>query len=165
MRRSFLAIWLAILARVRDGANPTLTGMPTYCLTFLTTSAITRWLVSTSSCGNRKKASSTEYCCRFSTSLPSRCITRSDKSRYRIWRADSWMTCRGSVYSLILKAGHPMGIPAALASLLRAITQPSLLDNTTTVFPLSRGSNTRSQETKKLLQSISPYMFYQIIDD
>jgi hypothetical protein len=32
------------------------------------------------------------------------------------------------------------------ASLLRAITQPSLLDNTTTGCPLSSGRNTRSQE-------------------
>ena len=37
--------------------------------------------------------------------------------------------------------------PNALASLLRAMQQPSLLDNTTTGTPSSTGRNTRSQLT------------------
>src|SRR5258708_5411570 len=46
-------------------------------------------------------------------------------------------------------------MPSCLASLLRATTQPSLLDSTTTGLPSSSGLNNRSQLTKKLLQSIS----------
>ena len=46
-----------------------------------------------------------------------------------------------------------MGIPRALASLEREITQPSLLESTTTGLLRNDGSKTRSQETKKLLQS------------
>ena len=57
------------------------TGMPTYCLTRFTTLAIARWLVSTSSWGNTKKASSTEYCCTFSASSLRMFITRLDKSQ------------------------------------------------------------------------------------
>jgi hypothetical protein len=40
-----------------------------------------------------------------------------------------------------------MAMPSALASLLRAITQPSLFDSTTTGRPRSSGWNTRSHET------------------
>ena len=39
-----------------------------------------------------------------------------------------------------------MGIPNAFASLERAITQPSLFDRTTTGFPFSPGSKTRSHD-------------------
>src|ERR1700751_4113985 len=49
--------------------------------------------------------------------------------------------------------GAPMAMPSALASLLRAITQPSLFDSTTTGRPRNSGWNTRSHDTEKLLQS------------
>ena len=39
-----------------------------------------------------------------------------------------------------------MGMPSALASGLRAMTQPSLLESTTTGLPQSRGWNTASHE-------------------
>ena len=45
-----------------------------------------------------------------------------------------------------LNAGAPICIPNALASLERAITQPSLLDNTTTGLLRIMGLNTLSQE-------------------
>jgi hypothetical protein len=45
-----------------------------------------------------------------------------------------------------LNAGAPIGRPRAFASLLRAMKQPSLLDNTAMGFPSSAGLNTRSQE-------------------
>jgi hypothetical protein len=40
-----------------------------------------------------------------------------------------------------------MAMPKSLASLLRAMTQPSLLDSTTTGRPFKWGWNTRSQLT------------------
>ena len=43
--------------------------------------------------------------------------------------------------------GAPILMPKALASLLRAIAQPSLLDSTTTGLSCKRGWNTRSQLT------------------
>ena len=47
---------------------------------------------------------------------------------------------------LILKTGSNIGIPeSALASLFAAITQPSLLLNTTTGFPHKSGLKTCSQ--------------------
>ena len=46
-----------------------------------------------------------------------------------------------------LKAGAPIGIPRAFASLLLDIAQPSLFDKTTTGFPLRVGSKTLSHET------------------
>lgn len=49
-----------------------------------------------------------------------------------------------------------MGIPKALTSAERDITQPSLLDNTITGWQLRSGLNTFSQDTKKLLQSAKP---------
>lgn len=51
----------------------------------------------------------------------------------RTSRGTSWM-------------GWPMPTPSALASALRAMAQPSLLESTTTGLPRSAGSNTRSQE-------------------
>ena len=39
-----------------------------------------------------------------------------------------------------------MGMPMALASVERAITQPSLLERITTGLPLSEGLKTRSHE-------------------
>jgi hypothetical protein len=47
---------------------------------------------------------------------------------------------------LCLKNGSPMVIPAALASALRAITQPSLFERTTTGRPLRSGLNTVSHD-------------------
>ena len=43
--------------------------------------------------------------------------------------------------------GSPMRMPSALASLLRALAQPSLLESTTTARPSSFGWKIRSQET------------------
>ena len=57
--------------------------------------------------------------------------------------------------SLYLSNGAPIGIPRDLASLDREMTQPSLLDSTTTGFPHKLGSSTCSHDTKKLLASIS----------
>ena len=57
------------------------------------------------------------------------------------------------VSSRNLNAGAPIGMPSALASLLRDTAQPSLLLRTTTGFPSRSGRNRRSQLTKKLLQS------------
>ena len=47
---------------------------------------------------------------------------------------------------LYLNAGAPIGIPRDFASLLRAITQPSLLDKTTIGLLIKLGWNTLSQE-------------------
>ena len=44
-------------------------------------------------------------------------------------------------------------MPKALASLLRAMAQPSLLESTMTGLFCKSGRKTRSQEAKKLLQS------------
>ncbi|OQC44958.1 MAG: hypothetical protein BWX61_00854 [Bacteroidetes bacterium ADurb.Bin035] len=52
-----------------------------------------------------------------------------------------------SISSFSSKAGLPIGIPMALASLLRDITHPSLFDKTTTGLPFSDGSKTLSQDT------------------
>lgn len=60
--------------------------------------------------------------------------------------------------SFTLKSGLPMGIPSAFASFERDTTQPSLLDNTIAGLFLSLGLKTRSQETKKLLQSAKANM-------
>ena len=62
--------------------------------------------------------------------------------------------------SLILKNGIPIFMPNALASLLRAMAQPSLFDSTMTGRPFSSGRNRRSHDTKKLLQSARAYMGY-----
>ena len=56
------------------------------------------------------------------------------------------MPCRRT-RSRTLKSGVPIGMPSAFASLLRAITQPSLFESTTTGTPHRRGSKTRSHET------------------
>ena len=56
------------------------------------------------------------------------------------------MRCR-AISPRSVKAGAPILIPSALASWLRAMAQPSLLDSTSTGTPTRRGSNTRSQET------------------
>ena len=60
--------------------------------------------------------------------------------------------------SLILKSGSPIVMPSALASLLRATAQPSLLLSTMTGLPFSSGRKTLSHEAKKLLQSARAYM-------
>ena len=44
------------------------------------------------------------------------------------------------------KYGAPIGMPKALASDERAITQPSLFESTTMGTPTSEGSSTRSHE-------------------
>ena len=44
-------------------------------------------------------------------------------------------------------------MPRAFASLLRAITHPSLFDKMTTGLPFSDGQNTRSQEAYKLCKN------------
>ena len=56
------------------------------------------------------------------------------------------------------KNGVPILMPMALLSLLRATTQPSLLERTTTGFPSSSGWKALSHETKKLLQSTRAYI-------
>jgi len=53
-----------------------------------------------------------------------------------------------------MKHGVPIATPKALASLLHAIAQPSLLLITTAGFPTKEGVSTLSQDAKKLLQSI-----------
>src|SRR5260221_49093 len=58
-----------------------------------------------------------------------------------------------------------MGICNALASLLRATTQPSLLDSTTTGLPSRSGRKMRSQLTKKLLESISAKILGDVMVD
>jgi hypothetical protein len=51
-----------------------------------------------------------------------------------------------------------MRTPRSLASLLRAMQAPSLLDSTTTGLPLSEGRKTRSQLTYMLFTSTSANM-------
>jgi len=51
-----------------------------------------------------------------------------------------------SARCLIWNQGAPMAIPSALASLLRAMAHPSLLDRTTTGRPFRLGLKTRSHE-------------------
>ena len=55
------------------------------------------------------------------------------------------MSC-SSTNLRILNIGAPMPTPNALASFDRAMTQPSLLDRTTTGRPRRRGWNSRSQD-------------------
>ena len=64
-----------------------------------------------------------------------------------------------STMSLILKSGSPILMPSALASLLLATAQPSLLLSTMTGFPFSSGRKTLSHEAKKLLQSAKAYIY------
>ena len=64
------------------------------------------------------------------------------------------MPCR-LMRSPAWNAGCAILTPSALASSLRATMQPSFDDRTTVGRPSSAGRNTRSQETKKLLQSTS----------
>src|SRR5579859_6677439 len=57
--------------------------------------------------------------------------------------------------------GSPMVMPSALASFERAITQPSLLDKTTSGTPRSSGRNTRSNASSTACQRRSdadPYV-------
>ena len=56
-------------------------------------------------------------------------------------------------------------MPSALASLLRATAQPSLLLSTMTGRPSKSGRNTRSHETKKLLQSARANIPSGFLDD
>ena len=49
------------------------------------------------------------------------------------------------VASIIAGFGWPILTPSALASLLRAMAQPSLLDKTTTGRPMRSGWKARSQ--------------------
>ncbi len=57
-----------------------------------------------------------------------------------------------------------MAMPNSLASLDRAITQPSLLESTTTGFLRKAGLNTRSHDAKKLLQSTKANILEGITD-
>ena len=61
-----------------------------------------------------------------------------------------------SMRSFAWNAGCAILTPSAFASPLRATMQPSFDDRTTAGRPSSAGRKTRSQETKKLLQSASP---------
>lgn len=72
---------------------------------------------------------------------------RSLKSPYSGKFADKAIKPWDSAMCRILNQGAPMAIPSALASLDRAIAQPSLFESTTTGFPFRLGRNTRSQET------------------
>ena len=65
------------------------------------------------------------------------------------------MLCR-SMRSFAWNAGCAILTPSAFASSLRATMQPSFDDRTTAGRPSRAGRKTRSQETKKLLQSASP---------
>src|SRR5665213_1937803 len=56
-------------------------------------------------------------------------------------------------------------MPRARASLDRDTTQPSLLLSTTTGFPSRSGRNSRSQLTKKLLQSIRANILGILVND
>ena len=51
-----------------------------------------------------------------------------------------------AVNQALLNSGAPIGMPSALASSLREIIQPSLLDKITMGFPTNCGWKTRSHE-------------------
>src|SRR5580704_2960061 len=81
------------------------------------------------------------------------CITRLDISPYNVQFAEYTCTlcCRNNFsYS---NNGAPMGTPNTLTSLERAIMHASFELSTATGLLRNAGLNTRSQETKKLLQS------------
>ena len=81
-------------------------------------------------------------------------------SPYRAILPEKIVTPSRLTISLILKSGAPICMPNALASLLRAMAQPSLLDKTMTGRPFRSGRNNLSQETKKLLQSANANISY-----
>src|SRR5579885_2991529 len=83
-----------------------------------------------------------------------RLVMRRDRSPYSSKLAENCTTPCVLKNGRHWKAGAPMGMPSAFASLLRATTHPSLLLSTTTGLPSRSGLNTRSQLTKKLLQSM-----------
>ena len=67
-------------------------------------------------------------------------------SPYNLKLEEKTSTLFSSNIFLYLNAGVPIGIPRDFASLLRAITQPSLLDRTTIGLSIKSGWNTLSQE-------------------
>ena len=67
-------------------------------------------------------------------------------SPYSLKLEEKTSTLLSSNFFLYLNAGAPIGIPRDFASLLRAITQPSLLDKTTIGLSIRLGWNTLSQE-------------------
>lgn len=82
-------------------------------------------------------------------------FTRLLRSEYKGKLPENAMTSRYLCNPFTLNQGSPIRIPSLFASSLREITQPSLLDSTTIGLPSRSGRNTRSHETKKLLQSTS----------
>lgn len=74
-------------------------------------------------------------------------IIRSDMSPYSGKLADRPTRPASASRWRISCQGWAILTPRALASSLRAMAQPSLLDSTTTARPFSRGWNTRSQAT------------------
>jgi hypothetical protein len=74
----------------------------------------------------------------YSSKLADSAISPALRSRCRTWNQ-----------------GCAIFTPRSLASLLRAMQAPSLLDSTTTGRPISDGLNTRSQLTYMLLTSTS----------
>ena len=107
-----------------------------------------------------RKASSIEYTSTAGANSSRTHLTLWDMLPYNAMFPENTATPCFSTRSLILKKGAPILIPRALASLLRAIAQPSLLESTMMGFPCRSGLKTLSQETKKLLQSASANMDY-----
>ena len=73
-------------------------------------------------------------------------ITRFDMSPYKTKFVEKICTLFFLKTSFFLKAGSPILIPNFFASLLLAITHPSLFDRTTIGFCSKSGRNTRSHE-------------------
>lgn len=70
-----------------------------------------------------------------------------DVGRDKYFRIDATPICGGvDVAAELVKAGLPMGMPAALALAQRAMTQPSLLESTTTGRLARDGANAFSHE-------------------
>ena len=83
---------------------------------------------------------------------------RLDMSPYNSKLADKAISPALRSRCLTSNQGWAIFTPRSLASLLRAIQLPSLLDSTTTGLPLSDGWNTRSQLTYMLFTSTSANM-------
>ncbi len=152
----FLAKSAAILASVFVGAMPSEVGMPVLRLTRATMLRPKLSRVSGRQKSRFRKASSIEYISMSLTIVPRVAMTRPDMSPYRRWLPEKAATPLRSHNSLTWKNGLPRFSPRALASLLSATMQPSLLLRTTTGLWRKAGINTRSHDTKKLLQSMSP---------
>ena len=137
---------LANLARVLVGPKPILVGSPVQP----STRARMRRQRSTKSPRTPLRStndSSMEYTSWRCPKPATKLIMRWLMSPYSAKLADSATKPWDSSKCRILNQGAPIAIPKALASLLRAMAQPSLLDSTTTGRAFRLGRNTRSHDT------------------